>query len=72
MVIGPADPSIFKTVLNGSIAGRPTQLSSDFAGFLGLRGLALTGFRAVAGLMLSGLPAATGVTAGSDSGPDLK
>ncbi len=43
------------------------QVAPGFAGFLGVRGLALTGFREFAGLMLSGLPAATGVAAASGS-----
>jgi hypothetical protein len=44
------------------------QLALGFAGFLGLRGLALTDFREGAGLMLRGLPEATGVTTGAASG----
>jgi hypothetical protein len=44
------------------------QVAPGFAGFLGLRGLALAGLCAFAGLMLSGLPAAAGVIAGSGSG----
>src|SRR6266567_1281431 len=43
------------------------QVAPGFAGFLGLRRLALTGFCELAGLMLSGLPAAAGVAADSDS-----
>jgi hypothetical protein len=43
------------------------QVAAGFAGFFGLRGLALTGFREDAGLMLSGRPAATGVTSGAGS-----
>jgi hypothetical protein len=46
------------------------QVWPGFAGFLGLRGLALTGFREDAGLMLRGLPEATGVSAGAPSGSD--
>jgi len=41
------------------------QVAPGLAGFLGVRGLALTPFPALAGLMLSGFPAATGVAAAS-------
>jgi hypothetical protein len=48
---------------------KPTwdQVAPGFAGFLGLRGLALAGLCAFAGLMLSGLPAAACVTVDSGS-----
>src|SRR5438034_228471 len=43
------------------------HVAPGFAGFFGLRGLALTGFCEPAGLMLSGPPAAAGVAVDSDS-----
>lgn len=58
----------------GEVFKRPPggrgQVAAGFAGFLGLRGLALTGFREVAGRMLRGLPALTDVTSDGRSGPD--
>jgi hypothetical protein len=52
---------------DGASQSSRAQVAAGFAGFFGLRGLALTGFREDAGLMLSGLPAATGSTAGAGS-----
>jgi hypothetical protein len=62
-------PNVSRDSLNAGNAWQEVaaQVAAGFAGFFGLRGLALTGFRGDAGLMVSGRPAATGVTSGAGS-----